>query len=65
MRRYKFPKKRNKLSKQGKAISKILSGKRVRKNPQKGGFWGAEYLMNKLAGRKPPKNNSLYQLFGK
>ena len=68
MRKYKFsnlPKKKKKLSKQGKAIQKILSGKRVKRTAQKGGFFGINYFTHKLLGLKPPENNSLYQALGR
>ena len=39
-------------------------GKGLYNRKQKGGFFGFEYFMNKLAGRKPPANNSLYQALG-
>ena len=39
-------------------------GKRLYSRKQRGGFFGFEYFMNKLAGRKPPANNSLYQALG-
>ena len=45
---------------------RIKSKRKKRKNKlfnrkQRGGLFGFEYLMHKLAGRKPPANNSLYQ----
>ena len=39
-------------------------GKSLYNRKQRGGLFGFEYLMNKLAGRKPPANNSLYQALG-
>ena len=39
-------------------------GKRLYNRKQRGGLFGFEYFMNKLAGRKPPANNSLYQALG-
>ena len=49
---------------------RIKNRRRKRKNKQpkrkqRGGILGFEYLMHKLAGRKPHPNDPLYKLFGK
>ena len=47
-------------------FKRLKNRRRKRKNKplkrkQRGGLFGFEYLMHKLAGRKPPANNSLYK----
>ena len=37
---------------------------RQRKRKQRGGLFGFEYLMHKLAGRKQDPNNSLFKALG-
>ena len=44
--------------------SKRKKRKKLYNRKQRGGLFGFEYLMHKLAGRKPPSNNSLYQALG-
>ena len=41
--------------------SKRKKRKKVFNKKQRGGLFGFEYLMHKLASRKPPAHNSLYQ----
>ena len=56
MRRYKLYR-RLKLRKRKRKI-------KPQKRKQRGGLFGFEYLMYKLAGRKQNPNNSLYKALG-